>query len=238
VGGIIRAGLRAKCCGCTEAFQASRAGSIPVARLESSRARLGSESHGEWRSLVAHPAGGRAVAGSNPVSPTTGKASNRAKNCGLLLEKERPPTGNNFSDNLQSMAIACHAGRRPSQGLDGPSQIFGPPERTAPTNSSEAASARDYLTLCPEQIQPYKAIYSWVWTRFSIPTHQAPVRHHRSLQVAMESRRVSVCCSSVLLPGVLSRTLRCGDLAVLVHTAPPCLLVDHSVQLGAGDLDS
>src|SRR5438105_4237906 len=28
--------------------------------------------HGEWRSLVAHPAGGRAVAGSNPVSPTNG----------------------------------------------------------------------------------------------------------------------------------------------------------------------
>ncbi len=27
------------------------------------------EHHGEWRSLVAHPAGGRAVAGSNPVSP-------------------------------------------------------------------------------------------------------------------------------------------------------------------------
>ena len=54
-------GLRAKCCGCTEAFQASRAGSIPVAR---------SGCHGEWRSLVAHPAGGRAVAGSNPVSPT------------------------------------------------------------------------------------------------------------------------------------------------------------------------
>ena len=53
--------LRAKCCGCTEAFQASRAGSIPVARLR--------DSHGEWRSLVAHPAGGRAVAGSNPVSP-------------------------------------------------------------------------------------------------------------------------------------------------------------------------
>jgi hypothetical protein len=54
--------MRAKCCGCTEAFQASRAGSIPVARLFS---------HGEWRSLVAHPAGGRAVAGSNPVSPIT-----------------------------------------------------------------------------------------------------------------------------------------------------------------------
>ena len=54
-------GLRAKCCGCTGAFQAPRAGSIPVARSD--------EHHGEWRSLVAHPAGGRAVAGSNPVSP-------------------------------------------------------------------------------------------------------------------------------------------------------------------------
>ena len=56
----MRRGVRAKCCGCTEAFQASRAGSIPVARFAC---------HGEWRSLVAHPAGGRAVAGSNPVSP-------------------------------------------------------------------------------------------------------------------------------------------------------------------------
>src|SRR5881296_2442800 len=53
--------MRAKCCGCTEAFQASRAGSIPVARLRTT--------YGEWRSLVAHSAGGRAVAGSNPVSP-------------------------------------------------------------------------------------------------------------------------------------------------------------------------
>ena len=61
--------LRAKCCGCTEAFQASRAGSIPVARLR--------DSHGEWRSLVAHPAGGRAVAGSNPVSPTTSGLTTR-----------------------------------------------------------------------------------------------------------------------------------------------------------------
>jgi hypothetical protein len=30
---------------------------------------LSSADHGEWRSLVAHPAGGRAAAGSNPVSP-------------------------------------------------------------------------------------------------------------------------------------------------------------------------
>jgi hypothetical protein len=53
---------RAKCCGCTGAFQAPRAGSIPVARSAARHI-------GEWRSLVAHPAGGRAVAGSNPVSP-------------------------------------------------------------------------------------------------------------------------------------------------------------------------
>ena len=32
--GRMERGLRAKCCGCTEAFQASRAGSIPVARLK------------------------------------------------------------------------------------------------------------------------------------------------------------------------------------------------------------
>src|SRR4051794_37507069 len=49
--------------GCTGAFQALGAGSSPVARF------VRSHSHGEWRSLVAHPAGGRAVAGSNPVSP-------------------------------------------------------------------------------------------------------------------------------------------------------------------------
>src|SRR3954451_7057308 len=29
-----------------------------------------SQSHGAWRSLVAHSAGGRKVAGSNPVAPT------------------------------------------------------------------------------------------------------------------------------------------------------------------------
>ena len=39
--------------------------------------RLSSADHGEWRSLVAHPAGGRAVAGSNPVSPTNEKPANQ-----------------------------------------------------------------------------------------------------------------------------------------------------------------
>src|SRR5437763_10635729 len=31
--------------------------------------RYGSSGHGAWRSLVAHSAGGRKVAGSNPVAP-------------------------------------------------------------------------------------------------------------------------------------------------------------------------
>ena len=75
------AAVRAKCCGCTEAFQASRAGSIPVARSET-------DISGEWRSLVAHPAGGRAVAGSNPVSPTQVAARNAA--CATLQRGCRP----------------------------------------------------------------------------------------------------------------------------------------------------
>jgi hypothetical protein len=39
--------------------------------------------HGEWRSLVAHPAGGRAVAGSNPVSPINVKTGNRREHAGI-----------------------------------------------------------------------------------------------------------------------------------------------------------
>jgi hypothetical protein len=55
--------------GCTSAFQAERS------RFESGRplvAHLGVNSRrdGAWRSLVAHSAGGRKVAGSNPVAPT------------------------------------------------------------------------------------------------------------------------------------------------------------------------
>jgi secondary thiamine-phosphate synthase enzyme len=37
--------------------------------------RQNAGSHGEWRSLVAHSAGGRAVAGSNPVSPISFEGS-------------------------------------------------------------------------------------------------------------------------------------------------------------------
>src|SRR6266702_838671 len=40
---------------------------VRVGRMDACR-RI-EATRGEWRSLVAHPAGGRAVAGSNPVSP-------------------------------------------------------------------------------------------------------------------------------------------------------------------------
>ena len=56
--------------GCTSAFQAERTGSSPVARFTIRRG-VESPAHGAWRSLVAHSAGGRAVAGSNPVAPTS-----------------------------------------------------------------------------------------------------------------------------------------------------------------------
>ena len=57
---------------------------------------LDSTDHGEWRSLVAHPAGGRAVAGSNPVSPTgsTCKSHSSIEKCngsrGVQMSARRP----------------------------------------------------------------------------------------------------------------------------------------------------
>ena len=51
------------------ARQAAFEGLISWARCPAAVVRRIEEHHGEWRSLVAHPAGGRAVAGSNPVSP-------------------------------------------------------------------------------------------------------------------------------------------------------------------------
>src|SRR3954470_5953242 len=44
--------------------------------------------YGEWRSLVAHPAGGRAVAGSNPVSPTYTRASRSSASCPRFPPRE------------------------------------------------------------------------------------------------------------------------------------------------------
>jgi hypothetical protein len=62
---------------CWSGALACRSSRRRSAESQISSARSGLESlltHGEWRSLVAHPAGGRAVAGSNPVSPTQGSA--------------------------------------------------------------------------------------------------------------------------------------------------------------------
>ena len=99
---------RAKCCGCTGAFQALRAGSIPVARSDS-------EHHGEWRSLVAHPAGGRAVAGSNPVSPIDKSPAN----AGLFFVGESTGTtavwfqfGSNLPPRSAPTGVAVSGGRR------------------------------------------------------------------------------------------------------------------------------
>ena len=68
------------------------------------------DSHGEWRSLVAHPAGGRAVAGSNPVSPTTQKTCNR----GPFVSDEPivpcPPWNNYGTNSSVSASRFPHAG--------------------------------------------------------------------------------------------------------------------------------
>ena len=68
-----RATPRNECAGLSSARACGR--SVVVAQKPSKllgRVRFPSPActYGEWRSLVAHPAGGRAVAGSNPVSPT------------------------------------------------------------------------------------------------------------------------------------------------------------------------
>src|SRR4051794_35348344 len=47
--------------------------------------------HGEWRSLVAHPAGGRAVAGSNPVSPIMRTSAHPGGDSGVLDDPEGDP---------------------------------------------------------------------------------------------------------------------------------------------------
>src|SRR4051794_2093306 len=69
---------------------------------------------GEWRSLVAHPAGGRAVAGSNPVSPIRRKVLlNRVRRHLASLETTRG--GSKRGPNLPPRGgvvlgeAACHS---------------------------------------------------------------------------------------------------------------------------------
>src|SRR3954453_5629198 len=115
--------------GCTGAFQALGAGSSPVARF----ARI--HSHGEWRSLVAHPAGGRAVAGSNPVSPTQQKA----RICGPFALWPEASTSN-------------HAGSEPvvSQGRDRVVAAPPPGGAGAPRRApAEAFSSWAQITVVP-----------------------------------------------------------------------------------------
>jgi hypothetical protein len=58
-------------------------GSTPAARFYLDARSLGKmRPNGAWRSLVAHSAGGRKVAGSNPVAPTS---RNRRKSGGFVV---------------------------------------------------------------------------------------------------------------------------------------------------------
>ena len=96
----VASGLRAKCCGCTEAFQASRAGSIPVARLNAPRGVAQSGSAPGWGP------GGRRFKSCLP---------DRRNSCKSLVywqmvRLEKCPTGNqrgtNFSKDVEITATA------------------------------------------------------------------------------------------------------------------------------------
>ena len=76
------------------------AGSRPVARFGAERDRVDCGFHGEWRSLVAHPAGGRAVAGSNPVSPIERKPCVIAGLFAVLGTTDFEATGSNTGSNF------------------------------------------------------------------------------------------------------------------------------------------
>jgi hypothetical protein len=62
--------------------------------------------HGEWRSLVAHPAGGRAVAGSNPVSPI------RSRSAHIRETPRKPPKtlGQSWPVFVAFRACSWHSG--------------------------------------------------------------------------------------------------------------------------------
>jgi hypothetical protein len=75
----------------------------------SRRRRIGAH-RGEWRSLVAHPAGGRAVAGSNPVSPTNEWPANSGFPM-LVRHRTKWALGSNLRSDAQSGAR-----RRPPVG--------------------------------------------------------------------------------------------------------------------------
>ena len=64
--------------------------------------------HGEWRSLVAHPAGGRKVAGSNPVSPISGCLRTSSRPSGARLQ---PPLDHSARAADKGPPLGACAGR-------------------------------------------------------------------------------------------------------------------------------
>ena len=80
---------------------------------------LKSKTHGEWRSLVAHPAGGRAVAGSNPVSPT----QKRPADAGLFASMS---AGRTFGLGSNLVPVAAVSADVAPAGRSGPTRSGGP----------------------------------------------------------------------------------------------------------------
>src|SRR5947209_3991003 len=75
-----------------------------------------SPDHGEWRSLVAHPAGGRAVAGSNPVSPIFHRRRRRPYDAQLVRRLD-PESLSRHLDDLYRVAWALCGSREDAEDL-------------------------------------------------------------------------------------------------------------------------
>ena len=109
--------------------------------------RYDRRSHGEWRSLVAHPAGGRAVAGSNPVSPILTKGPHlRAISNGSALTQ--PATA-----RAKIPLFWARAGRslvRPDGGEHRQRPAFEAPTRRSPQASPKGARGTNRATRATE----------------------------------------------------------------------------------------
>ena len=99
---------------------------------------LSSEHHGEWRSLVAHPAGGRAVAGSNPVSPITGPVGTPSARPGLFVPQTRMPIGNHGAQQARN-AVAVEA----------PQMVVSGRSSHAASHETDVTSAVVRVVRCP-----------------------------------------------------------------------------------------
>ena len=96
---------------------------------------LSSADHGEWRSLVAHPAGGRAAAGSNPVSPIKESLLARSFSFGYASATTSAPRVHRLSDPPSR----CDIGPRPEREED---DQYGYPDPAAAGDGGEDRHCR------------------------------------------------------------------------------------------------